>query len=276
MPPSVDDVGSTARRAEQSPWTERLGRVGLAARTVVWFVLAGLVVQLALGLGTAQSTDQSGALKSIAGTAWGTVLLVALVLGFLLWAGYQLLAAAVGHRGDTDDKKRLGHRLKSLAEGLLYLLAALSAYRVLTGAGADSEQQTTSLTARIMGVTGGRTLVGLLGLAAVALAAALAWRAVQRKHAEKLDGSRVPAQLRRPAVTVGVVGLLGRAAVVGLVGVFLVQAALAFDAAKAKGLDASLRTVAEQPFGQLLLGLAAVGILAYAVWSLVETLWRDL
>lgn len=276
MPPSVDDVGSTARRAERSPWTERLARVGLAARTLVWFVLAGLVVQLALGLGTTQSADQSGALKSIAGTAWGTVLLVALVLGFLLWAGYQLLAAAVGHRGDTDDKQRLGHRLKSLAEGLLYLLAALSAYRVLTGAGADSEQQTTSLTARVMGVTGGRTLVGLLGVAAVALAGVLAWRAVQRKHAKKLDGSRVPAQLRRPAVTVGVVGLLGRSAVVGLVGVFLVQAALAFDAAQAKGLDASLRTVAEQPFGQLLLGLAAVGILAYAVWSLVETLWRDL
>jgi hypothetical protein len=127
-----------------------------------------------------------------------------------------------------------------------------------------------------MGVTGGRTLIGLTGVVAIGVAGALAWRALQSKHEDKLESFRVPDGLRRPVIAVGVVGLIGRSAVVALVGAFLVNAAVRFDPQEAKGLDASLRTVAEQPYGQLLLGVAAVGVLGYALWSLVETVWRDL
>jgi hypothetical protein len=273
---TTDKVRSTAERAQRSDGVERLARVGLAARTLVWFVLGGLVVRLALGQSGGQSADQSGALKSLAATPVGGVLLALLALGFLVWAGYRLLCAAVGSRGESDPKKRWGHRAKAFGEAVVYLLATASAVRVLTGGRSDSEQETSSATAAVMGVTGGRTLVGLAGAAAVGIGVVLAWRAVQRKHSEKLEHFRIPPALRRPAVTIGVVGLIGRSAVVVLIGAFLVSAAVQFDAGEAKGLDASLRAVAEQPFGQALLGLAAVGVLGYALWSLVETLWRDL
>lgn len=276
MTDTTDKVRDTAERAHRSDAVERLARVGLAARTLVWFVLGGLVVRLGLGQGGGESADQSGALKSIAATPLGGALLVALVLGFLLWALYRLLCAAVGHRDVADAKKRWLHRGKAAAEGLIYLIATASAVQVLAGGRSDSEEQTNSVTAAVMGVTGGRTLIGLAGVAAIAVAAALAWRALQREHADKLEQFRVPDSLRRPAVTVGVVGLVGRSAVVALIGTFLVNAAVRFEPDEAKGLDASLRAVAEQPFGQALLGLAAVGILGYALWSLIETLWRDL
>ena len=277
MTTTTDKVRDTAERAHRSDGVERLARVGLAARTLVWFVLGGLVLRLALGQGGAdQSADQSGALKSIAGTPLGGALMVALTLGFLVWALYRLLCDAVGHRDVSDTKKRWAHRGKAAVEGLIYLVATASAVRVLTGGRSDSEEQTNSVTAAVMGVTGGRTLVGLAGVGLVAVAAALAWRALHREHASKLEHFRVPRSLRRPAVTVGVVGLVGRSAVVALIGAFLVNAAVRFDPEQAKGLDASLRAVAEQPFGQALLALAAVGILGYALWSLIETLWRDL
>jgi hypothetical protein len=273
---TTDKVRDVAERAHGSDGVERLARVGLAARTLVWFVLGGLVVRLALGQSGGQPADQSGALKSLAGTPLGGALLVALALGFLVWALYRLLCAAVGSRDVTDRKKRWAHRGKAAAEGLLYLIATATAVRVLVTGRSDSEEQADSVTAAVMGVTGGRTLIGLAGLGLVLVAAALAWRAVRRQHADKLEHFRVPRSLRRPAVTVGVVGLIGRSAVVALIGAFLVNAAVRFDADEAKGLDGSLRAVAEQPFGQALLGLAAVGVLGYALWSLVETLWRDL
>ena len=276
MTQTTDKVRHSAERAHRSDAVERLARVGLAARTLVWFVLGGLVVRLALGQGGGQSADQSGALRSLADTPLGGVLLVALTLGFLVWALYRLLCAAVGHRDVADTKKRWAHRGKAAAEGLIYLIATVSSLRVLTGGRSDSEQQADSVTAAVMGVTGGRTLVGLAGVAVIVLATALAWRAVHREHADKLEHFKVPGALRRPAITVGVVGLVGRSAVVALVGAFLVNAALRFDPQEAKGLDASLRTLAEQPYGRGLLGLAAVAILGYALWSLVETLWRDL
>ena len=276
MTQTADKVRETAERAHGSDGVERLARVGLAARTLVWFVLGGLVVRLALGQTGGQSADQSGALKSIAGTPIGGLLLVSLALGFLVWALYRLLCAAVGHRDVADDKKRWAHRAKAAAEGVLYLIATASAVNVLVTGRGDSEEQADSVTAAVMGVTGGRTLIGLAGLALIVVAGVLAWRAVNREHSSKLEHFRVPRPLRRPAVTVGVVGLVGRSAVVALIGAFLVNAAARFDAEQAKGLDASLRAVAEQPFGRWLLALAAVGILGYALWSLIETLWRDL
>jgi hypothetical protein len=61
-----------------------------------------------------------------------------------------------------------------------------------------------------------------------------------------------------------------------VIGPFLERGAVLFDPNEAKGLDAALQTVAAQPYGKLLLGLAVLGILAYAAWSFVETLYKRL
>jgi hypothetical protein len=59
-----------------------------------------------------------------------------------------------------------------------------------------------------------------------------------------------------------------------LVGIFLVQAADANEAGASKGLDQTLRTVAAEPFGKLLLLAVAVGLAAYGLYSLVEMRFR--
>ena len=70
---------------------------------------------------------------------------------------------------------------------------------------------------------------------------------------------------------------LGRRGVtLGLVGVFLVKAAVQFDPKQAKGLDAALQAVAEQPYGRILLGLTVIGVLAYALWSFFEAAFRKI
>jgi hypothetical protein len=62
-------------------WLERLARVGMAARAVLIVLIGGLAVALALGAG-GKATDSEGAMHTIAGTAWGTAVLVALAVGF--------------------------------------------------------------------------------------------------------------------------------------------------------------------------------------------------
>jgi hypothetical protein len=54
-----------------------------------------------------------------------------------------------------------------------------------------------------------------------------------------------------------------------------VQAAATFDPDKAKGLDASLKALAGQPFGTFLLLLAVVALLAFALWSFLEARYRS-
>ena len=60
-----------------------------------------------------------------------------------------------------------------------------------------------------------------------------------------------------------------------LVGVFLMKAAVEYDPSEAEGLDGALARLADQPYGQVLLGLAAAGLLAYAAYCLADARYHD-
>jgi hypothetical protein len=270
----TDDARRLAERAEDSGVVEKGARLGLIARAVVWALIGLLAASVALGGSSSQETDQVGALRAIADQPGGTVLLLALTVGFLALGLYRLLTAAVGFRGE-DGAKRTGHRLKALGETVLYLAAAVSCVRmVFSGGGGGGEKETTSLTATVMGWPAGRLVVGLVGLAMVVVAVVLvvrAWRS--EHHMKRLSG--VPPRLHTVVSRLGVAGYAGRSLVVALVGIFLANAARTFDPQDAKGLDAALETVAQQRFGTALLLLAAAGMVCYGLWSLVEARWRD-
>ena len=74
---------------------------------------------------------------------------------------------------------------------------------------------------------------------------------------------------------VGVVGLLARMVVLGLIGAFLVKAAVEYDPKEAIGLDGALQKLIHQSYGPWLLGLTAAGLVAYGLFCLVEARYRD-
>jgi hypothetical protein len=55
----------------------------------------------------------------------------------------------------------------------------------------------------------------------------------------------------------------------------VLQAAAHHDPGQAAGVDGALRRLAQQHYGQALLTVAAVGILAFAVYSLAEARYRE-
>lgn len=265
-------VGRAAARAEDSAVVEHAARLGLAARTLVWTTIALLALLVAAGRNA--KPDQSGALAALRDRPLGTALLIAAAVGFLAYGGYRLLSVAKGHRDLPAGGQRRLRRAQSLGEAGLYLAAAGSTASFLLGGAKDSEQQTESVTARLMALPAGRWLVGVLGVAVAGLGVVMAYRAVREKHARDL-GPRTPRWVRRPAVALGAVGMAGRGGVIALAGGFLVDAAARFDPRSAKGLDDTLQTLARQPFGTVLLLAAGSALLAFGIWSLAETLWRD-
>ena len=271
MTATVGTAEQTARDVHGSRAVEGLARLGLASRGLVWLVLA--LLALSVVGGQEAQTDQGGALRALSGTPFGKPLLLTLVVGFAGYTAWLLLSAAVGHR-DEHGTSRVVHRGRSLGKGLVYGALAVSTLQfLLRGGGGPS---TPSRTADVMSWTGGRTLVGAVGVAVLAVGLYLVVKGVRRKHAGCLEHYRVPRALSRPAIAVGAVGYVGRGFTLGLVGAFLVRAAVRFDPQQAKGLDAALQAVVEQPYGRVLLGLAVVGMLAYALWSFVEAAYRDI
>lgn len=267
-----EQLGDSARAVHGSRSAQGLVRAGLAARGLVWSVVALLLVLLAVGVD--EQADQTGALRSISAQPLGTVALAVIALSFAGLGLFLLLDAAVGHHRDRDDAERYGRRAKSLAKALLYLALAVSTTRfALTGQGDDDPS---SVTAQVLALPAGRWLTGVVGVAVVGLGVGLAVRALRRQHREKLDLPDVPPGLRRPVLAVGTAGLLGRGLGVGLFGALVVRAAATADAGEAQGLDAVAQRVAGQPYGQVLLVAAAAGVLCFALWSFAEAAWADL
>ena len=266
---AVDTAQEAARTAHDSRAVEVLARLGLASRGLVWLVLSGLA--FALVLGEVAQANQEGAFRALAAQPFGRPLLVVLAAGFAGYAAWLLLEAAVGYR---HEEKRLLRRARAGVKALVYIALSVStALFVARGAGSGT---TASRTAEVMSHQGGRTAVGVLGAALVGVGIYLALKGIRRKHADCLEQYRVPRLLRRPAITCGAVGYVGRGLTLGLVGAFLLRAAIRIDPDQAKGLDAVLQTVVQQPYGRVLLGLTVVGMLAYALWSFFEAAFREI
>ena len=263
----------TAEQVHDSTAVEGLARLGLASRGVVWLVVGLLAASVALGQAE-ERTDRTGALAAIKDKPLGGALLVVLVVGFLGYAAYRLLEAAVGHR-DDDGAKRVGARLVSLAKAVFYGVLAVSTVQFLLR-GTGGGDQTGSRTAELMSRTGGRTAIGVLGAALLIGGLVIAVKALRGDHSDRLEHYRVPAKLRSAAVGIGVVGLVGRGGVLALIGFFLVKAAVEVQPKQARGLDAALQVLAEQSYGRALLAVAVVGMVGYALWSFVEAAYRDL
>jgi hypothetical protein len=73
-----------------------------------------------------------------------------------------------------------------------------------------------------------------------------------------------------------VAGWIGRAITVGLVAVFVLQAAITADPEDAKGLDAALRETAQNWWGAVLVLVAGVALIAYGVFAVISARRRRL
>ena len=269
---SSGTIAAKGRRAGQSPWVERLGRVGLVAKGVLYAVIGILAVQVALG-GREQSPDKDGALNTIAEQPFGRGLLIVLALGLAAYALWRLAQGFLDRDNEGDGPKGLAKRGGAVAKAAWYgLLAGLTVDRIVSsGGGSSSEQKTT---AGVFDLPLGRYLVYATGFAFLAAAGFNGYRAVTCKFNKKLKTGEMGDTEEAAATGVGILGHLARLVVFGLIGLFLVRAAWEFDPKKARGLDGALLEVSQQAYGGLLLGAVAVGLLCYALYCFVQARYR--
>ena len=264
------------RRAGQSPWVERLGRLGLVAKGVLYAVVAILAVNVALG-GRDESPDRHGALHAIAEQPFGQGLLILLAAGLAGYALWRLAQAIFDRDLEGEGPKGLAKRGSSLAKGLWYgALCALTVSTILgdeSSGGGGNEQKTT---AGVFEWPAGRYLVYAAGLAFLGAGLFNGYRAVTCKFEKKLKKGEMGETEEDAATGVGILGHLARMVVFGLVGLFLLKAAWEFDAKEARGLDGALMELAQAPYGGLLLGAVAIGLFAYALYCFVEARYRKI
>jgi hypothetical protein len=252
-----------------------LARAGLSARGIIYALIGILAIEIAFG-NSGHKADQSGAVRVVASTPIGALLLWLLVAGFVGMALWRLSEALYGAPG--PDGRKASNRLTAGFKAVLYGFIAFGIMKYALGLGApkSSDKQTVDLTSTAMREPGGRLLVGIVGLVLIGAGAWLAWQAFQKKFVSDLRTAEMSPPVRRAVIAFGRVGGIARGIVFGAAGLFLLIAAVTARAHQAKGIDATLRAFTKTPAGPWLLVLVAVGLVIFGLYSLAEARWRRL
>ena len=259
-----------ARRASGSTAARVLARAGLAARGVLYILIGWVAMLVAFGQ-TSRHVNQQGALHLLASKPYGLVSLWLLGIGF---AGYALWRLSEAAFGVTGEGNRAGPRFRALARALIYAGLAYLTFTIITGAHSSPIRKQRDLTAKLMHHAGGRWLVGIAGLVIVIIGVAIVVEGIRRTFLKYLRLSQMSPRTRRIVERLGVIGTTARGLVFTLAGVLVIDAAITHKPGKASGLDKALLTLRNQPFGEVLLVLAAAGLVIFGIYGLAEARWR--
>ncbi|MGH7445682.1 MAG: DUF1206 domain-containing protein [Longimicrobiales bacterium] len=253
-----------------APFVERFGRVGFAAKGVVYMLIGGIALKAATGSGSA--TDSRGAMRTLVDEPLGQVLLAAIAAGLLcyaLWRGYCALA-------DPEDDsawKRVRNAGIAAVHAGIALEAARLALSGFAGSGGGSNQAR-HWSARLLEQPFGAWLLGAVGVGFGVYGLYQIYRGISSRLDKLLRLDGIAADQRRIVRNVARAGLAARGVVFALVGLFLVDAARDYDASQARDLGGAMRELNQQPYGPWLLGIVAVGLFAYGIYELVRARYR--
>ncbi|MGW0697799.1 DUF1206 domain-containing protein [Streptomyces sp. NPDC002867] len=255
---------------------EVLSRVGLSARGVIYVLVGLLAVQMGFGGGSGKEADRSGAVRTIGEQPFGRVLLWALVVGLAAMALWRLSEAAFGQAVTGGDKWT--RRLGSLGLAVFYTVICIGVVQTAlvggSAGGRPGDETSKDYTARVLEWPFGRVLVGVVGAVLVIVGVVIVVRSLMRKFEENLRTGQMSRTTRRVVAGLGVIGGVATGVVAVATGLFVLLAAVRFDASQAKGLDETLRSFATTPAGPVLLIAAAVGLLLFGLYSFCEARWR--
>jgi Domain of Unknown Function (DUF1206) len=273
----VSVESATAREARaggekvaRSRGFEWLSRAGFVARGLIYGIIGILAIKLALGAG-GKTTNQQGALETIARQPFGKVLLILVAIGLAGYALWRLLRALLGH--GPEDSDSTFERVAAFASGIVYAGLCAIAVEILLGSGGSSGNANKT-TAGVFGWPAGTWLVGIAGAVLVGVGLYQGYRGLSKDFLKDSKTEQMSPQVRRSIEWIGTFGHLARMVVFCLVGAFLINAAIDYNPNKAVGLDGALAKIADASYGPFLLGIVAAGLIAFGVYSLTDARYR--
>jgi hypothetical protein len=262
-----------AQNVASSHLMELLTRIGYAARGLIYITMGLLAVQVALGKGGALASPQS-AIAEIGKQPGGVVLLWGVLVGIIGYALWGMVRAIMDPLGKGHGTKGLLARFGFLVSAFGYAVLAVPTYSYISGASqSNNGAQTQNFMISIMGMPWGRVVIGLIGLGVLAGGLYQIYLGLSASFDQQFRTYALTPQEVKVVTDVGRFGTAARGVVFAIFGGLLSVAAYQANPGQAIGMDTALATIMHQPFGIWLLGIIAVGLIAFGFYSMLSAVW---
>lgn len=251
-----------------------LARLGYAARGVVYLVVAYFAIRAALGAGRTVGTQEAA--LEILSQPQGQILLWIVAIGLLAHGLWRFAQAGADTDGHGTDAKGIVVRGGLAGSGVVNLLLAMFVFGILGagldrfGAGGGGSTGPDALQ-RLLGFESSQWMVYLIAL--IPLGAAIAhfikaWKAKFERH---FDCDEATMRYVRP---VSRIGLAARGVIFLVIAWLMMLGGSRYQPTDPPGLEETLQAVQGMPAGGWLLLAIGVGLLAFALYSFAEAIWR--
>ena len=180
------------------------------------------------------------------------------------------------HKG--TDAKGIAERVGYAVSGLSYMLLAFATYGLITGGASAARNgaqaaQTQQTTASILSKSWGPWVVGIAAVILIGVGLSQIFQGLRPDFERQFQPYALSSSQRKWIDRLGRFGTASRGVVFTLVGMFLFLAAYHHDPSQAKGIDGVLAALLHQPYGAWLLGVVALGLVAFGIYSAMSGIW---
>lgn len=276
--PARQDHHTEAQRHadEFSDRFEWIGRAGWLAKGVVYSLIGVLFLRISWLGGSDTEANQKGAVEEIAGSSFGSILLVAMAAGLALYVIWRALTVVLP--GDWSGRALLD-RFGYAISAITYTTVLVSIVDVLRSSASSSgdegeDRLIEGLVKDTLSMTAGRWIVAAAGAVVIGIGIAFVHKGWTRSFRDDISGDDgIEGTLTD---RLGLVGWIARGAVMIVIGWFLGLAAYRFDPDEAAGFDDSIRQLTETGWGTGIAVAIGVGFIAFGLFSIVSARHRDL
>ncbi|QFT60414.1 hypothetical protein FIU94_16410 [Sulfitobacter sp. THAF37] len=243
-------------------------RAGYGARAMIYATIGILAIFAAFSSVEASGTKDS--LQTLRAQPFGIIALWMIGIGLLGYMVWRVIAGIADVEDHGTDAKGIVARAGQVTTGLIHAGIGVSVLSLAMGTGGSGGDSTQDWTARLMSMPMGRYIVAVGALVLLGAGVYYCYKGWSGKYKEHLAASTFTTRFD-PAIKGGLViyGIL-----LSLVALSIGIAALNADPSQAGGLGKALHTVRAQPYGPVLLGLAGLGLLGFALYNMIEAVFR--
>jgi hypothetical protein len=254
-------------------WVEKGARFGHFTKGVIYGLIGALALKVAIGSG-GRIAGEHEAVQTVGEQPFGVVLLVAIAVGLFGYAIWRVIEGVqdTGHKG--SDGKGIAQRFGAIASGLANGALAVAVVQLALGDGQGGGAR--SWVGKVLEQPFGAVLLALVGGGIVIAGVVQFYQAYTKRFMGDFRVTAMTPTERRWVQRTGQIGYSARGIVFPIVGVGLARAALQHNPSEARDTRQALIEIASSGYGQLLLGLVAVGLLAFGLFMVASARYRTI